>query len=61
MSSKRKRQTNLSAPYLRRVWLDFERIADRTAYPFCLPFLSDDFELDLIAPSRSSSGKNGNR
>ena len=59
MSSKRKRQTNLPAPYLRRVWLDFERIADRTAYPFCLPFLSDDFELGFDRAITIIVGENG--
>jgi predicted ATPase len=59
MSSKRKRQTNLPAPYLRRVWLDFERIPDRTAYPFCLPFLSDDFELGFDRAITIIVGENG--
>lgn len=47
MGSRRKREINLPAPYLRRVWLDPSRIADREAYPFCLPFLQDDFELSF--------------
>jgi predicted ATPase len=44
MASKRNRTINMAAPYLRRIWLDPSRIADRAAYPFCLPFLKDDFE-----------------
>jgi hypothetical protein len=32
-----KRNIRLPAPYLKRVWLDPSRIADRAAYPFCLP------------------------
>jgi hypothetical protein len=40
-----KRDINLPAPYLKRLWLDPERVPDREAYPFCLPFLADDFEL----------------
>ena len=32
------RTIDMPAPYLRRVWLDPSRIADRAAYPFCLPF-----------------------
>jgi hypothetical protein len=47
MASRRKRTINMPAPYLRRVWLDPERVADRDAYPFCLPFLRDGFELDF--------------
>ena len=59
MSSKRKRQTNQPAPFLRRVWLDVERIAARTAYPFCLPFLSDDFELGFDRAITIIVGENG--
>ena len=44
MSSRRNRNIGLPAPYLKRIWLEPARIADREAYPFCLPFLGDDFE-----------------
>jgi hypothetical protein len=47
MASRRNRTINLPAPYLRRVWLDPSGIAERAAYPFCLPFLQDDFELSF--------------
>src|ERR1700682_4229191 len=47
MASRRNRTIKLPAPYLRRVWLDPSGIADRAAYPFCLPFLRDDFELSF--------------
>lgn len=41
----RKRRTiNVPAPYPKRVWLDPSRIADRKAYPFCLPLLHNDFD-----------------
>jgi len=59
MSSKRNRNINLPAPYLKRVWLDPARIADREAYPFCLPFLRDDFELRLDRPVTIIVGENG--
>jgi predicted ATPase len=45
----------MPAPYLQRVWLEPSRIADRAAYPFCLPFLKDEFELDFDRPI----GENG--
>src|SRR5256885_17096030 len=45
--ARRNRPTNLPAPYLRRVWLEPSRIEDRAAYPFCLPFLHDDFALSF--------------
>jgi hypothetical protein len=38
---------NLPAPYLRRIWLDSSRVTDPAAYPFCLPFLLNDFELSF--------------
>jgi predicted ATPase len=49
----------MPAPYLRRIWLDAERIADRAAYPFCLPFLGDNFELSFDRPITIIVGENG--
>ena len=49
----------MPAPYLRRVWLDPERVPDREAYPFCLPFLRDGFELDFDRPITIIAGENG--
>src|SRR5260221_4738617 len=59
MSSKRKRDIRMPAPYLRRIWLEPSRIADREAYPFCLPFLHDDFELSFDRPITIIVGENG--
>jgi predicted ATPase len=59
MASRRNRTINLPAPYLRRVWLEPSRIADRAAYPFCLPFLQDDFELSFDWPITIIVGENG--
>jgi predicted ATPase len=49
----------MPAPYLRRIWLDPSRIADREAYPFCLPFLRDGFEQDFDRPITIIVGENG--
>src|SRR2546421_4787822 len=57
--ARRNRPTNLPAPYLRRVWLEPSRIADRAAYPFCLPFLHDDFELSFDQSITIIVGENG--
>jgi predicted ATPase len=57
--AKRNRAINLPAPYLRRLWLDPSRIADRAAYPFCLPFLGDDFELGFDRSITIIVGENG--
>jgi predicted ATPase len=49
----------MPAPYLRRIWLDPSRIDDRAAYPFCLPFLQDEFELSFDRPITIIAGENG--
>jgi predicted ATPase len=59
MSSRKRRDTNLPAPYLKRLWLDPATISDREAYPFCLPFLSDDFELNFDRAITIIVGENG--
>src|SRR6195256_1346428 len=57
--ARRNRTINLPAPYLRRLWLDPSRIVDRAAYPFCLPFLGDDFALGFNAAITIIVGENG--
>ena len=57
--ARKNRAINLPAPYLKRVWLDGKGVADRDAYPFCLPFLDDDFELNSTAPITIIVGENG--
>ncbi len=59
MASRRERSINLPAPYLRRIWLQPAEIADRAAYPFCLPFLGDDFELSFDRAITIIVGENG--
>jgi predicted ATPase len=57
--TRKRRGTSLPAPYLKRIWLDPERVPDRAAYPFCLPFLRDGFELDFELPITIIVGENG--
>jgi predicted ATPase len=59
MSSRQRNTINLPAPYLRRIWLDPARITDRAAYPFCLPFLSDEFSLNFDRAVTIIVGENG--
>jgi predicted ATPase len=59
VAGKRNRTINLPAPYLRRVWLDRALIRDAAAYPFCLPFLSGDFELGFDRAITIIVGENG--
>jgi predicted ATPase len=57
--SRRKQVTRLPAPFLRRLTLMPDRIPDRAAYPFDLPWLADDFELDFTTPVTIIVGENG--
>jgi predicted ATPase len=59
MASRRNRIIRLPAPYLRRLWIDPDRVVDRDAYPFCLPFLQDDFELSFDRSITIIVGENG--
>jgi predicted ATPase len=59
VAAKRSRPRGLPAPYLRRIWLDPARVADRAAYPFCLPFLQDGFELSFDRAITVIVGENG--
>jgi predicted ATPase len=59
MARRQNRTINAPAPYLRRIWLEPSRIPDRAAYPFCLPFLRDGFELDFDRPITIIAGENG--
>ena len=55
-----KKHTSLPPPYLKRVWLDDERVPDRAAYPFCLPLFRDPgFELGFDRPVTIIVGENG--
>ena len=57
--AKKNRIINLPAPYLKRVWLEAERVTDADAYPFCLPFLRDGLDLTFEAPITIIVGENG--
>jgi predicted ATPase len=59
MALRRSRTINLPAPYLKRIWLDPARVADREAYPFCLPLLRDDFEMSFERAITIIVGENG--
>jgi predicted ATPase len=57
--ARRNRPINLPAPYLRRVWLDPALVPDREVYPYCLPFLTGEFELSFDKPITIIVGENG--
>src|SRR6266853_1917003 len=59
VAGKRNRTINLPAPYLRRVWLERTLVRDAAAYPFCLPFLAQDFELGFDRAITIIVGENG--
>ncbi|MGE7471194.1 AAA family ATPase [Bosea sp. NPDC003192] len=56
---RRSSQTRLPAPYLRRIWLDREAVPDAEAYPWCLPFLREEFELSFDRSITIIVGENG--
>ena len=56
---KPRRAINLPAPYLKRLWLERERIPDADAYPFCLPFLRDGLDLSFDRAITIIVGENG--
>ncbi|RUT85589.1 MULTISPECIES: AAA family ATPase [unclassified Mesorhizobium] len=56
----RKQLTRLKAPYLKRVLLDTERVADWEKYPWNLPlFRGHEFELEFTTPITIIVGENG--
>lgn len=55
----RNRTINLPAPYLKRVWLETVRVGEPDAYPFCLPFLRDGFDLSFEHAITIIVGENG--
>jgi predicted ATPase len=60
MGSRRSsRVIKMPAPYLKRIWLDPSLIGDAKAYPFCLPFLKNGFELPFEHAITIIVGENG--
>jgi predicted ATPase len=59
MAYRRNRLIKLPAPYLKRIWLDASRVSNPAAYPFCLPFLQQGFELDFEHAITTIVGENG--
>jgi predicted ATPase len=57
--ARRKRESSLKPPYLKRVWLDDAKIPDRAVYPFCLPLFKDGFEWEFDAAVTIIVGENG--
>jgi predicted ATPase len=54
------KHTSLPPPYLKRVWINEEKVPDRDAYPFCLPmFREPNFELEFDSPVTIIVGENG--
>ena len=55
----KQRTIKLPAPYLKRLWLDDALVRDVEAYPFCLPFLQNGFELEFDRAITIIVGENG--
>lgn len=59
MARKSRRTIDLPAPYLKRVWLDLDRVKERDSYPFCLPFLREGLDLHFDEAITTIVGENG--
>jgi predicted ATPase len=57
--ARKSRTISLPAPYLRRVWLEPERVLDPDSYPFCLPFLRGGFDVTFDRAITVIVGENG--
>jgi predicted ATPase len=57
--ARKHRQTNLPPPFLKRAWLDLEKVDEPDAYPFDLPFLRSGFEFEFTQPITIIVGENG--
>ncbi len=58
MASRRKAPIRLKAPYLKRLWVDPDKLPEDRAYPFSLPFL-DGFDLKFDRAITIIVGENG--
>lgn len=58
MARKRK-DTKLPAPFLRSLYVNKDTLADKSGYPFNLPFFDADFELSFEEPVTILVGENG--
>jgi len=56
---RKSRLINLPAPYLKRIWIDRSSIEDAAIYPYCLPFLQKNFELNFDRAITIIVGENG--
>ncbi len=52
-------ETKLSAPFLKRVWLEREKLGEREDYPFSLPIFRDGFSMAFENPITIIVGENG--
>ncbi len=57
--ARRAKETRLPAPYLKRVSVLAERWPETPAYPFDLPWLGADFEIEFAEPVTIIVGENG--
>ena len=53
------KKSNLRSPFLKRLWLDPDRIKDQDVYPFSLPLFHQEFEIVFEQPISILVGENG--
>ncbi|MFT7593563.1 MAG: putative ATPase [Paracoccaceae bacterium] len=57
--ARKKRETSLPSPFLKRLTLNPAVNLERSSYPFDLPWLGEDFELKFTTPVTVIMGENG--
>ena len=57
--ARRRKDTKLPAPFLRSLYVNTVALAEKSGYPFNLPFFDTDFELAFDAPVTVLVGENG--
>jgi predicted ATPase len=59
MAYRNNRDISLRPPYLKRIWLDADKISEPNSYPFNLPFFKNGFEWNFDTAITILVGENG--
>ncbi len=57
--ARRTQKTQLSPPFLKRIWIDDAAVAPQAGYPFSLPMFRRNFDLSFARPITILVGENG--
>lgn len=57
--ARRRKDTNLPAPFLRSLYVNEDALVGKSGYPFNLSWLNANFEMEFSAPVTILVGENG--